>query len=153
GLARPRGSLLPAPARGAPHARPGDAHLRLPPRARRAGLPRAHARAPHRRDPRAPARGRRTEGEPMTAIASSSIPVRAPLDIEALRAQFPALHQSVHGKPLVYLDSAATALKPNVVIEAVSSVYAQDCANIHRAVHTLSQRATARYEATRETVR
>lgn len=74
-------------------------------------------------------------------------------DVEAIRAQFPALHQTVHGKPLVYLDSAATALKPQVVIDTVSDVYARDCANIHRAVHTLSQRATARYEAVRESVK
>ncbi|MBC7174452.1 MAG: aminotransferase class V-fold PLP-dependent enzyme, partial [Polyangiaceae bacterium] len=74
-------------------------------------------------------------------------------DVAAIRAEFTALHQSVHGKPLVYLDSAATALKPRVVIETVSDVYSRDCANIHRGVHTLSQRATTRYEATREKVR
>jgi len=59
----------------------------------------------------------------------------------------------VHGKPLVYLDSAATSLKPQSVIDAVTEVYARDCANIHRAVHLLSQRATARYEEAREKVR
>jgi cysteine desulfurase/selenocysteine lyase len=75
------------------------------------------------------------------------------LDLDALRARFPALDQSVNGKPLVYLDSAATALKPDVVIDTVRDVYGHDCANIHRAVHTLSQRATARYEATREKAR
>ncbi len=74
-------------------------------------------------------------------------------DVEKIRADFPALRQMVHGKPLVYLDSAATALKPQAVIDAVVSVYAQDCANVHRGVHTLSQRATARYEASREKVR
>jgi cysteine desulfurase/selenocysteine lyase len=74
------------------------------------------------------------------------------LDVTALRARFPALDQQVNGKPLVYLDSAATALKPDVVLETVRDVYGYDCANIHRAVHTLSQRATARYEATREKV-
>ncbi len=74
------------------------------------------------------------------------------LDLTALRARFPALDQEVNGKPLVYLDSAATALKPDVVLETVRDVYGYDCANIHRAVHTLSQRATARYEATREKV-
>ncbi|NLY92498.1 MAG: cysteine desulfurase [Myxococcales bacterium] len=71
-------------------------------------------------------------------------------DVAALRAQFPALEQRVNGRPLVYLDSAATALKPRRVIEAVESVYAADCANIHRAVHALSQRATARYEGARD---
>ncbi|MEM9074283.1 MAG: cysteine desulfurase [Myxococcota bacterium] len=75
-------------------------------------------------------------------------------DVDALRADFPALAQEVHpGKPLVYLDSAATALKPQVVIDAIGEVYAQDCANVHRAVHALSQRATARYEGARDLVR
>jgi cysteine desulfurase/selenocysteine lyase len=70
-----------------------------------------------------------------------------------VREDFPALHQDVHGKPLVYLDSAATSLKPQSVIDAVDEVYSRDCANIHRAVHLLSQRATARYEEAREKVR
>jgi cysteine desulfurase/selenocysteine lyase len=75
-------------------------------------------------------------------------------DVEAIRRQFPALQQQAHPKkPLVYLDSAATALKPQAVIDAVTSVYAEDCANIHRAVHVLSQRATARYEGARDRVR
>jgi len=74
------------------------------------------------------------------------------IDLEAMRAQFPALHQQVHDRPLVYLDSAATALKPQAVIDAVTEVYARDCANIHRAVHLLSQRATAAYERTRDLV-
>ncbi|MCB9591944.1 MAG: cysteine desulfurase [Sandaracinaceae bacterium] len=69
------------------------------------------------------------------------------------RADFPALDQQVHGEPLVYLDSAATALKPQVVIDAVTNVYARDCANIHRAVHTLSQRATKAFEVSREKTR
>lgn len=76
-----------------------------------------------------------------------------PFDATRVRADFPALHQEVHGKPLVYLDSAATALKPQSVIDAVADVYARDCANIHRAVHLLSQRATARYERSRDKVR
>lgn len=74
-------------------------------------------------------------------------------DAENAREDFPALRQEVHGKPLVYLDSAATTLKPQVVIDAIADVYARDCANIHRAVHLLSQRATARHEGARETVR
>ncbi len=73
-------------------------------------------------------------------------------DIEAIRAEFPALHQEVRGKKLVYLDSAATALKPKAVIEAVSQVYERDCGNIHRAVHLPSQRATQGYEGTRKQV-
>ena len=75
------------------------------------------------------------------------------LDLEAIRRDFPALDQRVHEKPLVYLDSAATALKPQVVIDAVTQVYARDCANIHRAVHLLSQRATQSFEAVRPKVR
>ena len=74
-------------------------------------------------------------------------------DVEDLRAQFPALHQQVHGKPLVYLDNAATTLKPQAVIDAVVHAYAVDCANIHRGVHLLSQRATEAYEGAREKVR
>jgi cysteine desulfurase/selenocysteine lyase len=66
-----------------------------------------------------------------------------------LRAEFPALHQQVRGHSLVYLDSAATALKPKPVIETVRTVWERDCANIHRGVHLLSQRATERYESAR----
>lgn len=76
-----------------------------------------------------------------------------PFDVAEVRADFPGLAQSVNGKPLVYLDNAATAQKPRVVIDAIVSAYTHDCANIHRAVHTLSQRATARYEAVREHAR
>jgi cysteine desulfurase/selenocysteine lyase len=73
-------------------------------------------------------------------------------DVTAIRRDFPALHQTVHGKPLVYLDNAATTQKPNVVIEAIQEHYARDCANIHRGVHLLSQRATDQYENARATV-
>ena len=73
----------------------------------------------------------------------------APYDVEKLRADFPALHQEVHGKPLVYLDNAATTLKPRAVIEALESIYARDCANIHRGVHQLSMRATDAFEGAR----
>jgi len=68
---------------------------------------------------------------------------------ENIRERFPALDQLIGGHPLVYLDNGATTLKPDCVIEAITSVYAQDCANVHRGVHTLSQRATARQEAAR----
>ncbi|MBL4635245.1 MAG: cysteine desulfurase [Kofleriaceae bacterium] len=74
-------------------------------------------------------------------------------DVDLLRAQFPALSQEVRGKQLIYLDSAATALKPQCVIDAVAQVYERDCGNIHRAVHLPSQRATQSFEATRESVR
>ncbi len=70
-----------------------------------------------------------------------------------IRADFPALDQEVHGRPLVYLDNAATGLKPRAVIDAVRHVYERDCANVHRGVHALSQRATDAYEAARRTAR
>ncbi|BBL71929.1 cysteine desulfurase [Methylogaea oryzae] len=73
-------------------------------------------------------------------------------DVQALRRDFPILDQSVHGKPLVYLDNAATTQKPLAVIEAVERYYRQDNANVHRGVHTLSQRATDAHEKARATV-
>jgi cysteine desulfurase/selenocysteine lyase len=73
--------------------------------------------------------------------------------IESIRADFPALHQKVHGKPLVYLDNAASAQKPRQVIDTLAEFYARDYANVHRGVHTLSERATARFEAARDKVR
>jgi cysteine desulfurase / selenocysteine lyase len=74
-------------------------------------------------------------------------------DVERLRREFPALAQEVHGKSLVYLDTAATALKPQVVVDAVVQSLARDSANVHRGVHLLSQRATLAFEAAREKVR
>ena len=71
------------------------------------------------------------------------------LDVERIRSDFPILQQQVHGKPLVYLDNAATAQKPRSVIDAVSRHYEADNANIHRGVHELSIRATEHYERTR----
>ena len=71
------------------------------------------------------------------------------MDINAIREQFPALHQQAHGHPLVYLDNAATTQKPQQVIDAVQHYYTNDNANIHRGVHLLSERATADYEAAR----
>ncbi|BCX89228.1 cysteine desulfurase/selenocysteine lyase [Methylomarinovum tepidoasis] len=73
--------------------------------------------------------------------------------IDRIRADFPILGQQVRGKPLVYLDNAASAQKPNAVIDTLADFYRRDFANIHRSVHTLGERATARYEAARETVR
>ena len=73
-------------------------------------------------------------------------------DAAKARADFPILHQEVHGKPLVYLDSAATAQKPRQVIDAVSRYYECDNANVHRAVYQLAERATRAYEAARAIV-
>jgi cysteine desulfurase/selenocysteine lyase len=72
---------------------------------------------------------------------------------EQIRADFPVLGRSVNGQSLVYLDSAASALKPRQVIDAVEQVYRDMPANVHRGVHTLSREATAAYEGARETVR
>lgn len=77
----------------------------------------------------------------------------APLDIEAVRRDFPILDQQVNGHPLVYLDNAASSQKPLRVIEAVSDYYRYDNANVHRGVHKLSQRATDAYEAARGKVK
>lgn len=74
------------------------------------------------------------------------------LGLHRLRDDFPALTQLVHGKPLTYLDSAATSLKPYSVVEALRTIYERDGGNIHRAVHRLSEAATERYEAARETI-
>jgi len=74
-------------------------------------------------------------------------------DVEAVRREFPILAQKVHGKPLVYLDSAASAQKPRAVIEKEREVYERYYANIHRGVYQLSQLATDAYEQARQTVR
>lgn len=71
------------------------------------------------------------------------------LDVEKVRADFPILQRTVHGKPLVYLDTAASAQRPLAVIEAVTGFYRNHNANIHRGVHTLSQEATEAYEQAR----
>jgi cysteine desulfurase/selenocysteine lyase len=71
-------------------------------------------------------------------------------EVERIREDFPILRQRVNGKPLIYLDNAATAQKPQVVIDAVSRFYAFQNANIHRGVHRLSEQATAAYDAVRE---
>src|SRR3954451_1022652 len=76
----------------------------------------------------------------------------ARFDVEKIRAEFPILGERVHGRPLVYLDNAATSQKPNAVIEAIANYYRYDNANIHRGVHLLSQRGTEAYEATRAAV-
>jgi cysteine desulfurase/selenocysteine lyase len=74
-------------------------------------------------------------------------------DVERIRKDFPILSQEVHGRPLVYLDNAATTQKPHAVIEALERYYAADNANVHRGVHLLSERATQAYEAARRRIR
>lgn len=78
--------------------------------------------------------------------------MNAGFDVHAERARFPALHQSVHGRPLVWLDNAATTQKPDVVIDEEAGFYRTDNANVHRGVHTLSARATERFDAARATI-
>ena len=75
------------------------------------------------------------------------------IDVEKIRKDFHILDQIVNDEPLVYLDNAATTQKPKAVLEAVNRYYQEDNANVHRGVHTLAERATASYEAARETVR
>lgn len=86
----------------------------------------------------------------MTASAAPG--TRQALDAERLRADFPILATAPRGRPLVYLDSAATSQKPQAVIDAVRQYYEADNGNIHRGVHYLSERATELYDATREAV-
>jgi cysteine desulfurase/selenocysteine lyase len=83
-------------------------------------------------------------------IAETTMPSPAKkIDWESLRADFPILHQEVHGQPLIYFDNAATSQKPRAVLEALQNYYERDNANVHRGIHELSNRATAAYEAAR----
>jgi cysteine desulfurase/selenocysteine lyase len=77
----------------------------------------------------------------------------AVLDVARIRAEFPILQRTSRGKPLVYLDNAATTQKPQAVVDALSKYYTEMNANVHRGVHELSERATEAYEAARERVR
>src|SRR3972149_3926251 len=80
------------------------------------------------------------------------LPTTRTLDVRAIRADFPILSQDVHGKPLAFLDSAASSQKPSVVIDAMSTYYRTTHANVHRGVYTLSERATEMYEGARKKV-
>jgi len=92
-----------------------------------------------------------------TPAACQSYPKNATpvpkFDIEGVRRDFPALHQVVNGKPLIWLDNAATTQKPQAVIDATSQFYGRDNSNIHRAAHALAARSTELFEAGREKVR
>ncbi|MEM6800186.1 MAG: cysteine desulfurase [Bacteroidota bacterium] len=78
--------------------------------------------------------------------------INTQLDIQKIRQDFPALHQEVHGKPLVYFDNAATSQKPQSVIDRLNSYYQKENSNVHRGVHKLSQEATDAYEEVRKKV-
>ena len=93
---------------------------------------------------------------PDTAVAETGPPHASAVndfDVPAVRADFPILSRTVHGKPLVFLDSAASAQKPRAVIDAVSHLYENDYANVHRGLYELSALSTKAYEDARETVR
>ncbi|MDI5936001.1 cysteine desulfurase [Halomonas kalidii] len=89
----------------------------------------------------------------MTDLATSTTLDAPSLDVAAIRADFPILARQVHGRPLVYLDNAATSQTPRQVIEVFDDYYGRYNANIHRGLHTLADEATAAFEGTRETVR
>src|SRR5580765_4513498 len=82
--------------------------------------------------------------EPIVAAAPKKM-----IDWQELRADFPILHQKVHGHPLIYFDNAATSQKPRMVLNALRNYYERDNANVHRGIHELSNRATAAYEGAR----
>ncbi len=88
---------------------------------------------------------------PQAAVAAGCS-LSSGFNVSRVRGDFPALDQLVHGRPLVYLDNAATTQKPRVVLDALFNFYTRDCANVHRGVHELSRRATEAYEGARRTV-
>lgn len=88
-------------------------------------------------------------GPPLSPAGTAT----AGLDVSRVRADFPILERLVHGKPLVYLDNAATTQKPRVVLDTIARYYETTNANVHRGVHELSERATQAYEAARDRVR
>jgi cysteine desulfurase/selenocysteine lyase len=87
----------------------------------------------------------------MNSVSPGPAPRPPVFDTEAIRRDFPLLRRHVHGKPLIYLDNAATSQKPRVVIDRVAQYYAEENANVHRGVHWLSERATQAFEEARAT--
>jgi cysteine desulfurase / selenocysteine lyase len=86
-------------------------------------------------------------------LVEAAIAGEAKLDAHTLRADFPIFEQRFHGKPLAYLDSAVTAQKPRQVLDALREFYATSYTNVHRGVYLLAERATERFEGSREKVR
>ena len=96
-----------------------------------------------------------SSGSPERLAASGVVPgtpTQSPLDVAAVRRDFPILDQTVDGNPLVYLDNAASSQKPRRVVDAIGTYYLRDHANVHRGVHELARRATEAYESSRERV-
>ena len=86
-------------------------------------------------------------------VSSARLVEAGPLDVAAIRADFPILSREIYGKPLVYLDNGASAQKPKVVLDAIERAYKLEYANVHRGLHYLSNTATQHFEEARETVR
>ena len=89
----------------------------------------------------------RVAGESLVTTSAES--PACSFDVGKVREDFPALKQEIYGRPLVYLDNAATTQKPQAILDALRHFYEEDCANIHRGVHLLSERATQTYEDAR----
>src|SRR4029078_2631145 len=87
-----------------------------------------------------------------TCAAASDTPPRKPLDAEAIRRDFPILDQEINGHKLVYLDSASSSQKPQVVIDELDTSYREYNANVHRRIYTISEKSTAEYEKARARV-
>src|SRR5207249_4484192 len=116
--------------------------------------PRLRRRNPRYRDSgNAAGMAGRADDAGATALPAGGGDFGVTLDVAKIRQDFPILKRQVHGVPLVYLDNAATSQKPRQVIDALVYYYENYNANIHRAVHTLGEEATAAYEASREKVR
>src|SRR5258708_39017015 len=88
----------------------------------------------------------------MTSIASLAAASQVGFNVRRIREDFPILRQTVRGKPLVYLDNAATTQKPRAVLDALMAYYSRDNSNVHRGVHLLSERATQAFEDARATM-
>src|SRR5690606_39857484 len=82
-------------------------------------------------------------------MSEAALATRTAFDAEQIRKDFPILQQEVHGKPLVYLDNAATTQKPEAVIQAIVDYYRKDNSNVHRGAHALAERATDKFEQAR----
>lgn len=124
----------------------GDYYFLDPGTSRAAPRPAASHRVDEHRGPLA-------GGTPSHVHSPSSAPATAAFNVDKVRADFPALHQTINGHPLVWLDNAATTHKPQSVIDATSEFYARHNSNIHRAAHTLAARSTDLFEGGREKVR